>query len=147
MAVAYLSERLHQAVEAEREIVVTRLGTLRSQAARLHELVNAIDAEVDETSRLLRSMDEMLGLAPQLSLDVQGDLRGEKLQKIAVELLRQKKGAGVPVHYREWFELLLEAGLRVAGKDPLGTFLTQVARAPAVESVRPRSGLYKLRAA
>jgi hypothetical protein len=53
----------------------------------------------------------------------------------------------VEVHYREWFALLLETGLRVAGKDPLGSFLTQVSRAPAVERVRPRSGLYRLRSA
>lgn len=92
-------------------------------------------------------MDEMLGLSPQLSLDSHGELRGQKLQEIAVELLRQKKGIGVEVHYRDWFALLLEAGLRIAGKDPLGSFLTQVSRSPAVESVRPRSGLYRLRTA
>ena len=97
--------------------------------------------------RLLRRMDEMLGVAPQLSLDAHGELRGQKLQEIAVELLRQKKGAGVAVHYREWFDLLEEAGLHVGGKDPLSTFLTQIARAPAVESVRPRSGQYRLRSA
>jgi hypothetical protein len=93
-------------------------------------------------------MDEMLGLAPQLSLDaLHGELRGQRLRETAVELLRQKKGVGSVVHYREWYSLLLEAGVRVAGKDPLATFLTQVARAPGVESVRPRSGLYRLRAA
>jgi hypothetical protein len=92
-------------------------------------------------------MDEILGIAPQLSLDAHGELRGQKLQEIAVEILRQKKGAGVAVHYREWFAMLLEAGMEIAGRDPLSTFLTQVARAPEVESVKPRSGLYRLRAA
>jgi hypothetical protein len=92
-------------------------------------------------------MDEMLGLAPQLSLDAHGELRGQKLQEIAVELLRQEKGVGVEVHYKDWYGLLLEAGLVVGGKDPLATFLTQVGRAANVESVRPRSGLYRLRAA
>jgi hypothetical protein len=92
-------------------------------------------------------MDEMLGIASQLSLEAPCELRGQKLQEIAVELLRKKKGAGVEVHYRDWFELLLQAGVRVAGKDPLGSFLTQISRADSVESVRPRSGLYRLRAA
>jgi hypothetical protein len=64
-----------------------------------------------------------------------------------VDILREKKGAGVAVHYRDWFALLVEAGLHVAGRDPLSTFLTQVSRAPQVESVRPRSGLYRLRSA
>ncbi len=144
MAVAHLSEHVQQAVEEERELVVGRLEGLRAQSERLHELVEKVDADVEETARLLRRMDEMLGLAPQLSLEAHGELRGQKLQEIAVELLRQKRGAGVEVHYREWFGLLLEAGLHIAGKDPLNTFLTQIARAEGVESVRPRSGLYRL---
>lgn len=147
MAVAHLSEHVQQAVEKERELVAARLEALREQSARLHELVEKVDTDVAETARLLRRMDEMLGIAPQLSLDAQGELRGQKLQEIAVELLREKKGVGVAVHYRDWFGLLVEAGLHVAGRDPLSTFLTQVSRASQVESVRPRSGLYRLRSA
>jgi hypothetical protein len=147
VAVAHLSEHVRQAVEQERELVAARLQALRGQSERLHELVEKVDADIAETGRLLRRMDEMLGIAPQLSLDAQGELRGGKLQEIAIELLRQKKGAGVAVHYRDWFALLVDAGLDVAGKDPLSTFLTQIARSPAVESVRPRSGLYRLRSA
>lgn len=148
MAVAHLSEHLREAVEREREVVVDRLAALRAQADRLHAVVAEVDRDVEETARLLRHIDEMLGLAPQLSLEaLHGQLRGQRLREIAVDLLRQKKGVGSVVHYREWYELLLEAGLRVAGKDPLATFLTQIARAPGVESVRPRSGLYRLRAA
>lgn len=147
MTVAHLSEHVQQAVEDERELVAARLEELRAQSARLHELVDKVDAEVAEAARLLRRMDELIGRSPQLTLDAHGELRGQKLQEIAVELLRQKKGAGVDVHYRDWFALLQEAGLHVAGKNPLNTFLTQVARASAVESVRPRSGLYRLRSA
>lgn len=145
MAIALLSEYVQQAVEQERELVAARLDALQAQSSRLHELVGKVDADVEATARLLRRMDEMLGIAPQLSLDAHGELRGQKLQEIAIELLRSKKGAGVAVHYREWFGLLVEAGLHVAGKNPLSTFLTQVSRAPQVESVRPRSGLYRLR--
>lgn len=148
MAVVHLSDHVRDAVEREREVVVQRLAALRSQAERLHAVVAEVDRDVEETARLLRQIDEMLGLAPQLSLEaLHGDLRGQRLREIAVEVLRNKKGPGSIVHYREWYELLLETGLRVAGKDPLATFLTQIARAPGVESVRPRSGLYRLRAA
>lgn len=147
MAVAHLSEHVQQAVEDERELVAARLEELRAQSARLHELVDKVDAEVAETARLLRRMDELVGLSPQLSLEAHGELRGQKLQEIAVELLRQERGAGVAIHYREWFDFLVDAGLQVAGRNPLNTFLTQVARAPQVESVRPRSGLYRLRSA
>jgi hypothetical protein len=143
-----LSEHVRETVKQEREVVAVRLAALREQSRRLHELVVDIDADVEKAARLLRSIDEMLGLAPQLSIDsMHGELRGRKLQEIAVELLRQKREPGAIIHYKDWFELLGEAGLNVAGKDPLASFLTQIARAPAVESVRPRSGLYRLTAA
>jgi hypothetical protein len=147
VAVAHLSEHVQEAIERERAIVAGRLGALREQSTRLHELVDNVDADVEETARLLRRMDEMLGIAPQLSLEAHGELRGQKLQEIAVELLRQKKGAGVTVHYKDWYALLTEDGLRVGGRDPLATFLTQIGRAAEVESVRARSGLYRLRGA
>ncbi len=142
-----LSDHVQRAVEQEREVFAARLAALRDQSERLHRLVEQVDADVDETARLLRRIDEMLGVAPQLSLEAQGELRGQKLREIAVELLRKKKGPGAEVHYKEWYALLLDAGLRVGGRDPLATFLTQIGRAPGVESVRPRSGLYRLRAA
>ena len=147
MSVVALSEQVRKVVGQEREQVQARLEGLRAQSQRLHDLVAQIDRDVDEASRLLRRMDEMLGLAPQLALEVDGELRGRKLQEVAVQLLREHQRPGVAVHYREWYELLLDAGVRIAGKDPLATFLTQVSRADAVESVRPRSGLYRLLAA
>jgi hypothetical protein len=148
MTVADLSDHVREAVDKERELVADRLAALQAMAGRLHAVVADVDRSVEETVRLLRQMDEMLGLAPQLSLEaLQGELRGQRLREIAVDLLREKKGIGSVVHYRDWYEFLLEAGLRVAGKDPLATFLTQIARAPGVESVRPRSGLYRLRSA
>jgi hypothetical protein len=143
-----LAEHVRETVEQERLVVARRLDDLRHQADRLHVLAEQVDADVQQAARLLRHMDEMLGLAPQLSLDsLDGEIRGQRLREIAVALLRQKKALGDEVHYRDWYALLLDAGIRVAGKDPLATFLTQIARAPEVESVRPRSGLYRLIAA
>lgn len=148
MASVDLAEYVTRTVESERNEVAARLADLRAQSARLHRLVDHVDADVEQTARLLRQIDESLGIAPQLSLSsVDGVLRGQQLQEVAVALLRQKRPAGEPVHYKVWYEMLVEAGARVAGKDPLATFLTQIARAPEVESVKPRSGLYRLVAA
>ena len=146
VAVAHLSEHVQVAVEGEREVVAARLEALRAQSLRLHELVEKVDAGVGDRAAAPRDRRDARA-RPQLSLEAHGELRGQKLQEIAVELLRQERGTGVTVHYREWFGLMLAAGLHIAGKDPLGTFLTQVARAPSVESVKPRSGLYRLRTA
>jgi hypothetical protein len=148
VATVALSDHVRITVEKEREVVEARLATLQEQSKRLHDLSAAVDAEIADTGRLLRNIDEMLGLAPQLSLEaLHGELRGRKLQEIAVELLRQKRDPGAEIHYTDWFGLLTDAGLQVAGRDPLASFLTQVSKAADVESVRPRSGLYRLRSA
>jgi hypothetical protein len=144
-----LSDHVQDALARERDQVALRLESLRAQADRLHALVDDLDRDVEETTRLLRHMDEVLGVAPQLSLGVDGELRGRELQRVAVELLRREQAdaVGEPVHYRDWYQLVVGAGGRVAGRDPVASFLTQVSRAPGVESVRPRSGLYRLQPA
>jgi hypothetical protein len=62
-------------------------------------------------------------------------------------VLQRLTTSGDPVHYRAWFEALVESGYRISGRDPLATFLTQVTRIDRVQSVGRRSGLYRLRAA
>lgn len=90
----------------------------------------------------------MLGVAPQLSMTASDEtLRGQRLRDVAIQVLKRHRGEAVAVHYREWYELVVHEGHRVAGKDPVATFLTQVSRAPEIEPVGRRSGLYRLRAA
>ena len=45
--------------------------------------------------------------------------------------------------YREWYELMLGAGLTVAGKDPLAVFLTQLSRSPVLRK-GTQPGVYEL---
>jgi hypothetical protein len=140
-----LSEAVETVVQTERKVVFDRHTALLAQSQRLHELVEQIDAELAETASVLRRMDDLLGLAPQLSIEaLDGELRGRQLQEVAVRVLRDRNQPGEEIHYRDWYALLVRAGLRVSGKNPVGTFLTQVARASEVESVKPRSGLYRL---
>ena len=54
---------------------------------------------------------------------------------------------GTVIHYTEWLQLLSDEGIRVGGKDPRATLLTQINKSPYVEVVRPRSGLYRLKSA
>ena len=145
MVVRHLSEQVLEQVRREHPVILDRVAELRAQSQRLHTLTERADMELAEATLMLRGIEEMLGLAPQLSLDAFGkELRGRRLREIAVELLRKRRQPGEIVHYREWYDLVLAAGIRVAGKDPLATFLTQVSQAPEVRSVRHRSGLYQL---
>lgn len=145
---ADVSEKLRKAARAERGLVAGRVEELREQAHRVRELADAVEHDLAHNVRLLRQLDEILGVAPQLSItDDDETLRGQRLRDVAVQVLKRHKGEAVAVHYREWYELVVHDGHRVAGKDPVATFLTQVSRAPEIEPVGRRSGLYRLRAA
>jgi hypothetical protein len=137
-----------KAAQAERELLAARLA----EAQERIEHFEALAAEAREEARSLddsiRAIEEVAGLAPQLAMcEISEELRGERLREVALEVLRRLSASGDPVHYRIWFEALMESGYRVSGRDPLATFLTQITRIEKVESVGRRSGLYRLRIA
>jgi hypothetical protein len=145
---APLSAKLRAAAEAERALVAERVEGLRSQAQRLRGLADAADEDLAATLRLLGQLDEILDLTPQMSMSQVDDvLRGQRLRQVAIQVLKRRRGRAATVHYREWYDLLIEDGHRVAGKNPVATFLTQLSRSPEVEPVGRRTGMYRLVAA
>lgn len=48
------------------------------------------------------------------------------------------------IHYKEWYGLLLAAGHKVGGRDPVATFLAQVHRCDNVEHIGRRTGRFRL---
>lgn len=148
VSVLDLSLEAKAVVTREREAVAGRVNDLKRQSAAVHDLVDGVDKELAGATGLLRQIDEMLGLAPQVPMETLVDeLKGQRLREAAVQILRQRCGVGEAIHYMEWFALLEEAGIRIGGKNAVATFLTQLSEAPQVESVRPRSGLYRLKSA
>src|SRR6266545_7133085 len=88
-----LSEEAREVIEAERETVALRVAELRRQSMSLHAVVEQVDADLARAERLLRRMDEVLGLAPQLAIeDIACELRGQRLRGVAVEVLRRRRG-------------------------------------------------------
>lgn len=143
-----LTERLRKAADSERDLVAQRVEELREQSQRMRRLAEDVEADLATNLRLLKNLDEMLGDAPQLSMASEDEtLRGQRLREVAIQALKRHKGLAATVHYRDWYDLVVSDGHCVAGKNPVATFLTQVSRAPEVESVGRRSGLYRLRAA
>ena len=134
---AALAERAR--LQAERAVADERVLQLRSELAHAEEQSRLV-------TRKIREIEELLGLAPQLSLDgVEGELRGARLREVAVYVLQEQVG-NEPVHYRRWFDLV-SSRYRVAGKDPRATFLAAISRISAIEKVGRRSGMYRLRTA
>lgn len=141
-----LTARAREVIEQERDRVQRRTVELGPLSVHLRELLEQVETELLAQARRLRDLDEMLGRAPQLPIDsLDGQLSGRRLREVAVEVLRRHRAAGEPIHYRRWFELVVQTGVRVGGKNPTATFLTQISKAEDIESVRPRSGLYRLR--
>jgi hypothetical protein len=143
-----LSSDFVAAAMAERDALAARL--IDAQARIDHFEGRAAEAreQAEALSTSIRAIEEVAGLAPQLALcEISEELRGERLREVALEVLRRLSSSGDPVHYRVWFQALVDSGYRVLGRDPLATFLTQISRIERVEKIGRRSGLYRLRAA
>ena len=134
--------------KAERERLAVRLAEAQERVAHFDACAAEVREEAESLARLIRDLEEMLGMLPQIAMcEIDEELRGGRLREVALDVLREKAGDGTPIHYREWFRALNEAGFRVVGKDPLASFLTQVSRMERVERIGRRTGLYRLRLA
>jgi len=132
----------------EHRALAQRVSEQRERANRLRALADHVEEQAARDEHMLRELEGLLGIAPQLRLEqLDRCLRGQRLEEVAIEILTRKVAPGQPVHYREWFDLLRQAGHCVGGKDPFATFLAQVNRSPSVERLGRRSGMYRLRAA
>lgn len=141
-------ETLDQALLSEALALARRIEAQVDQAERLRLLADRIDDQTQRERALLEQLESALGRSVQMSInDLDGRLRGQRLLDVAITLLEEQVGRGQEIHYREWFQLLQNHGYRVGGKDPVATFLAQINRAEAVESLGNRSGRYRLRAA
>ncbi len=129
------SSRLARAAGAERMALLRereKLVRRRDAAARQLAAVEDQLAEVQERLELIdRLVPEAANVHP---LPARGDtadgLRGAAIRRAAIEVLRGLPPE--PVHYKAWFEATRDAGHRIAGKDPLAVFLTQISRSPLV---------------
>lgn len=143
-----VSQEFLEAARVERDLLASRLAEAQERVEHFEALTAEAREEAKSLADSIRAIEEVTGLAPQLAMcEISEELRGERLREVALEVLQRLSASGDPVHYRIWFEALVQAGFRVSGRDPLATFLTQITRIDNVESVGRRSGLYRLRVA
>jgi hypothetical protein len=153
------SSRLLRAASAEQSDLVRhreRLNRERSglldQLRQLDEAVGAIDRRLEVLAQLVGTADaDLTPLAPDaFASDASADgrvgrqlLRGPSIREAAVRVLVAQPDHIEALHYRRWYELLLDAGWGVSGKDPLAVFLTQLTRSPVVRK-GSSPGVYEL---
>jgi hypothetical protein len=125
--------------------LAARAQEIRSRGERWLERAGDLLREADRLDQRVLELDELLGRAQQLRLDLQSrHLQGQRLREAATRILLRRRGLRASIHYREWFDLITEEGIVVVGKDPLATFLTQITRSPVVVRVEGGQGVYEL---
>jgi len=145
MAALSHSDEFERAARAEADALRLEAERLREQAASHLRLAEQATAAAIVREQRARELDELLGRAPQLRLDLDSEaLRGRRLREAAVEIAARRRGLGEPIHYREWFELLRAEGHSIGGKDPLATFLTEMTRSPVVLRQPEQPGVYRV---
>jgi hypothetical protein len=161
------SSRLVRAAVAEQADLVRHRERLSSERERLSRELREIDDSLAATERRLEVLAEIAGSPPHptrrelgLAPPARGDdmpgtpdaasedearavLRGPAIREAAVRALLAQPDRIDALHYRRWYELLVEAGFRVAGKDPVAVFLTQLSRSPLVRK-NSTPGVYEV---
>jgi hypothetical protein len=139
------SEAFATTAREEAERLRVRALELRARGERWVARGEEALSEAGRLETRVRELDEMLGRAPQMRLDLQTEaLRGQRLREAALAVLVEHVGTRTPIHYRAWYRLLTDRGLVAAGKDPVATFLIQITRSPLIERVEGKGGVYQV---
>jgi len=140
-----LTDASDRILRREQQRLETSVNELRKRFEVHREILESLEQQLAEEERLLREVEELTDQRPQMRLErLDRQLRGKRLQEVAVEVLRTEREPDEAIHYRAWFSLLRARGFEVGGKDPVNTFLTGIGRADGVEAIGQRTGLYRL---
>jgi hypothetical protein len=132
-----------EALLAEYRELAINVAEQCNRAERLQALADDARTQAERQEAALRDLAEIVGIDPQLRLEqLDSRLGGQRLQEIAVQVLENRHPKGEPIHYKQWYSLLREAGYVIGGKDPQATFLASITRSSQVRSIGRRSGLY-----
>jgi hypothetical protein len=149
------SNRLLRAAAAEQADLARHRGRLTTERARLlgelrelDEALAAADRRLDVLAQLVGSPDapaaaEANTPGPTDDTDSRTVLRGPAIREVAVQVLIARPEQIEALHYRRWYDVVVQAGYQVAGKEPLAVFLTQLSRSPVVRKAA-EPGIYEL---
>ena len=137
-------------VQHARETAEAQRATLLAEIAQLDQtikgyvhrigLLNELIAEPTTPAPLL-AVPRRITPSPQRTA-ISGTVRGRELRRVAGRLLWATERDG-EIHYRDWFERAMTAGITIGGKDPAASFLTNIRDSPAVTR-GSRPGYYRL---
>ena len=139
------SKRMQAAARSERRRIEREIEKVKKQEVRYQrELARANQKRSqlhEELSAIMRFADEEASTngGPQLRVVAYSEadtndlvLKGAQIREFAVNLVVRTRYADEGIHYRTWFDLVSAQGVKLTGKDPVATFLTQISRSPVV---------------
>lgn len=115
------------------------LQRLTRRADDIEARIDALDAERRKLRDALLETHQRMDVLRQVALGADlGEaaatiLSGARLRQEAARIMAERVGIRTPIHYREWYQLVLAEGYIVVGKRPLSTFLTGAARASVIQ--------------
>jgi hypothetical protein len=153
------SKRFLRAAASERNHLIAHLGHLAAERDRLSAESERVKLRMLEIADQVQSLSQMIGdvelevLAlpsaespvdiPDTGFSAARLLSGPAIRETAVAVLLRQPKYIEAIHYRDWYDLLLEAGYAIAGKNSQAVFLTQITRSPVVRK-STQAGIYEL---
>jgi len=131
-------------LDARRRQLLDEAHELADGISKLQERLDALSVMVPVDDQPLAPSDRATAAAEAVA-NVAGSrlISGPAVREAAIRTLLNQPERTEAVHYRSWYELVVEAGFEVRGKDPLAVFLTQLNRSPVVRK-SSQSGVYEL---
>jgi hypothetical protein len=127
-------------LQRRRATISTRRDGFAAKLEDLEGQLEAIDARADVLRGLTGDTFPPAPAAPAAGSCVA--VRGAALRTAAANVL-WRRHQDAPIHYRDWYELVLASGFALTARDPLAAFLTNVRDSPAVRHAGTR-GAYRL---
>jgi hypothetical protein len=156
------SSRFIRAARSEQDGVRRHRDQLLSKRDSLLAEIRRLDEALADIDQRLLMLGELLGTPGVAASNVRDSektdtgaaeagatasdrtaIRGPAIREVAVRVLLDQPEYIEALHYRRWYELVVDAGNAIAGKDPLAVFLTQITRSPVVRK-GTQSGDYDL---
>ena len=155
------SKRFRRAAEAERTKLLNDRRRLEADHDRLVTEANRVEDSMRQVDDQIRALSLMLGLDDNPAVDEpapmqtaspvqQADdfsaarlLSGPAIREVAIRVLMRQPKYIEAIHYRRWYDLLIESGYAVAGKNPRAVFLTQLSRSPVIRK-SSQAGVYEV---
>ncbi len=136
-------QHARETAEAQRTTLLAELDqldqTIKGYAHRIG-LLNELITEPTTTAAPLLTGPRRI--TPSPATIAPGTVRGRELRRVAGRLLWVTEQTG-EIHYRDWLERAITAGIVIGGKDPAASFLTNIRDSPAVTR-GSRPGYYRL---